>query len=136
MRTEVECNGTPLTDFERLTKAGKSIRKLSIDELPQLFNILRGEMSLIGPRPLLVEYLERYTPEQLRRHEVLPGISGWAQVNGRNATTWEDRLTRDVWYVDHISFALDIKIFFLTIWNVLARKGINNKDTTMPTFMG
>lgn len=137
MRTETEKDGKPLSDMERMTKVGAFLRKTSIDELPQLFNILRGEMSFIGPRPLLVQYLDYYTPEQMRRHEVTPGISGWAQVNGRNAISWEERFRLDVWYVDHVSFRLDAKIFIMTIWNVLRRKGINNSQTdTMPIFIG
>jgi lipopolysaccharide/colanic/teichoic acid biosynthesis glycosyltransferase len=135
MCVETEREGRPLSDLERLTKVGSFLRKTSIDELPQLFNILRGEMSFIGPRPLLVQYLQHYTPEQMRRHEVTPGISGWAQVNGRNAISWEEKFRLDVWYVDHISFKLDMKIFFMTIWNVIRKKGINNtENTTMPLF--
>lgn len=136
MRVETEVNGRPLSDMERMTRVGALLRKTSIDELPQLFNILRGEMSFIGPRPLLVQYLDYYTPEQMRRHEVLPGLSGWAQVNGRNAISWEEKFRLDIWYVDHISFALDFKIFALTLWNVLTRKGINNSEKdTMPFFL-
>jgi len=135
MRVETEKEGRPLSDMERLTKVGSFLRKTSIDELPQLINILRGEMSFIGPRPLLVQYLEHYTPEQMRRHEVTPGISGWAQVNGRNAISWEEKFRLDVWYVDHMSFMLDMKIFFMTIWNVLRKKGINHSENnTMPLF--
>lgn len=125
MIVETERNGRPLSDMERITKAGRIIRKLSLDELPQLFNVLRHEMSFIGPRPLLIKYLPLYTPEQMRRHDVLPGISGWAQVNGRNELSWEQKFERDVWYVDHVSFGLDMKIFWLTIWNVLHHSGIN-----------
>lgn len=137
MRVETGLKGRPLSDLERITKVGSFLRKTSIDELPQLFNILRGEMSFIGPRPLLVQYLEHYTPEQMRRHEVTPGISGWAQVNGRNAISWEEKFKYDVWYVDHISFKLDLKIFLLTIYNVLKSKDINNSNAdTMPVFMG
>lgn len=137
MRIETEKDGRLLTDMERMTKVGSFLRKTSIDELPQLFNITRGEMSFIGPRPLLVEYLEFYTPEQMRRHEVTPGISGWAQVNGRNAISWEEKFKLDVWYVDNQSFLLDLKILFLTILNVLKRKGINNSQgNTMPYFTG
>ncbi|MGE9297099.1 MAG: sugar transferase, partial [Puniceicoccales bacterium] len=109
----------------------------SLDELPELWNILKGEMSFVGPRPLLVRYLERYSPEQARRHEVRPGITGWAQINGRNAQTWDERFHYDVWYVDNQSFALDLKIIFLTIGKVLRREGISAEgDATMPEFMG
>jgi len=135
MRTEVENNGRQLTDFERMTKVGRFLRKTSIDELPQLINILKGDMSFIGPRPLLVQYLDRYSPEEARRHEVLPGISGWAQVNGRNAITWEEKFRYDVYYVDHISLALDLKIFWLTVLKVICRSGVNNSEVdTMPYF--
>jgi len=137
MRVETEKDGRPLSDMERLTKVGAFLRKSSIDELPQLFNIIRGEMSFIGPRPLLIEYLERYTPEQMRRHEVLPGISGWAQVNGRNAISWEEKFKYDVWYVDHLSFMLDLKIALMTIYKVFKGEGINHSaDNTMPLFTG
>lgn len=137
MRVETEKDGRPLSDMERITKVGSFLRKASIDELPQLFNIIRGEMSFIGPRPLLVEYLELYTPEQMRRHEVTPGISGWAQVNGRNAINWEEKFKYDVWYVDNMSFLLDLKIVFMTIYSILEREGINNsKSDTMPLFKG
>lgn len=137
MRMETEQNGRKLTDMERMTRVGSILRKTSIDELPQLINILRGEMSFIGPRPLLVEYLKYYTPEQMRRHEILPGISGWAQVNGRNGISWEEKFKLDVWYVDNISFWLDVKILLLTIWNVVSGKGINNSgNDTMPLFRG
>lgn len=137
MRVETEKDGRPLSDMERITKVGTFLRKTSIDELPQLFNIIRGEMSFIGPRPLLVEYLDYYTPEQMRRHEVMPGISGWAQVNGRNAISWEEKFKYDVWYVDNMSFLLDLKIVFMTIYNILKREGINNsKWDTMPLFTG
>lgn len=137
MIIETERNGRQLSDMERITKVGSFLRKTSIDELPQLFNIIRGEMSFIGPRPLLVQYLEYYSPEQMRRHEVIPGISGWAQVNGRNAINWEKKFEFDVWYVDNQSFFLDFKIFWLTIYNVLNRKDINNSQgNTMPFFKG
>lgn len=137
MRVETEKNGKLLSDMERMTKVGKFIRKTSIDELPQLFNILKGEMSFIGPRPLLVEYLELYNNEQMRRHEVMPGISGWAQVNGRNAISWEEKFKYDVYYVDHISMKLDLKIFWMTIRNVLSKKDIDNsQEDTMPIFTG
>jgi undecaprenyl phosphate N,N'-diacetylbacillosamine 1-phosphate transferase len=137
MQVETEKDGKVLSDFERMTKVGSFLRKTSIDELPQLINIIRGEMSFIGPRPLLVQYLELYSPEQMRRHEVRPGISGWAQVNGRNAISWEEKFKYDVWYVDNLSIILDIKIVFLTINNILKRKGINNSSSdTMPFFEG
>ncbi|MEC2076062.1 sugar transferase [Metabacillus fastidiosus] len=135
MRIETEKNGISLTDMERMTRIGSLLRKTSIDELPQLFNILRGEMSFIGPRPLLVQYLEHYSLEQMRRHEITPGISGWAQVNGRNTISWEEKFKHDVWYVDNISFFLDLKIIWLTICNVLRRKHINHSQgSTMPIF--
>lgn len=137
MQVETEKDGKVLSDFERMTKVGSFLRKTSIDELPQLINIIRGEMSFIGPRPLLVQYLELYSPEQMRRHEVRPGISGWAQVNGRNAISWEEKFKYDVWYVDNLSIILDMKIVFLTINNLLKRKGINNSSSdTMPFFEG
>ncbi len=137
MIVETERDGAPLSDMERMTKTGKVIRAFSFDELPQLWNILKGEMSFIGPRPLLVRYLPLYTPEQMRRHEVRPGISGWAQVNGRNELSWEQKFERDVWYVDNVSFRLDIKILFMTIWNVLHRRGINaGVGETMEIFKG
>lgn len=137
MRVETECDGKLLSDMERMTKVGSFLRKTSIDELPQLFNIIHGEMSFIGPRPLLVQYLEYYSPEQMRRHEVTPGISGWAQVNGRNAISWEEKFEYDVWYVDNQSFLLDLKIFWLTIYNVVKGKNVNNsQNDTMPDFKG
>jgi sugar transferase EpsL len=118
-------DGNLLPDSERLTRFGRFLRSTSIDDLPQLFNVLRGEMSLVGPRPLLMKYLELYTPEQRRRHDGLPGITGWAQVNGRNALSWDERFRLDVWYVDHWSFWLDIKILFMTLGTVVRRKGIS-----------
>lgn len=137
MRVETEKEGQTLTDMERMTQVGSILRKLSLDELPQLFNILHGEMSFIGPRPLLVKYLDYYTPKQMRRHEVTPGISGWAQVNGRNAISWEEKFKLDVWYVDNISFVVDLKIVILTILKILNRNGINqSKDDTMQEFTG
>ncbi len=130
-------NGHPLPDAERLTRLGRFLRSSSLDELPELFNVLRGEMSIVGPRPLLMQYLERYTPEQARRHDVLPGITGWAQVNGRNALTWEDKFRLDVWYVDNWSLWLDVKIIFLTIWKVFKREGISQPGhATAEEFMG
>ena len=130
-------NGRELSDFERMTKIGRFLRKTSVDELPQLFNILKGDMSFIGPRPLLTEYLNLYSPEQMRRHEVLPGISGWAQVNGRNTLTWNEKFSYDVYYVDHYGFGMDMKIFFKTIENVIRQDGINSgKEKTMEKFKG
>jgi len=117
-------DGCWLSDAERLTGLGRLLRSFSLDDLPNLLSVLRGEMSLVGPRPLLMEYLDRYTPEQARRHEVLPGITGWAQVNGRNDLTWEDKFRLDVWYVDQWSLRLDIKILALTAWKVLRREGV------------
>lgn len=130
-------SGRELADFERMTKVGSFLRKTSVDELPQLINILKGDMSFIGPRPLLTEYLELYTPEQMRRHEVRPGISGLAQVRGRNTISWEEKFRLDVEYVDSISLKTDIHIFFKTITNVLSQEGINSTDeNTMEKFMG
>lgn len=130
-------NGNELSDFDRMTKIGNILRKTSIDELPQLFNIIKGEMSFIGPRPLLKEYLELYSPEQMRRHDVLPGISGWAQVNGRNTLTWDEKFAYDVYYVDHYSFKMDLKIFIKTIENVVSQDGINSdSENTMEKFEG
>lgn len=129
--------GNLLPDAERLTRLGRFLRASSLDELPELFNVLRGEMSLVGPRPLLMQYLERYSPEQARRHNVLPGITGWAQVNGRNALTWEDKFRLDVWYVEHWSLWLDVKILFLTVWKVFKREGISQPGhATAEEFMG
>jgi lipopolysaccharide/colanic/teichoic acid biosynthesis glycosyltransferase len=129
--------GQPLADEQRLTAFGRFLRSSSIDELPELWNVLRGDMSLVGPRPLLVQYLDRYTPEQARRHEVRPGITGLAQVSGRNALGWEEKFTLDVWYVDHQSFRLDVKILALTIRNVLAREGISQPgQATAQEFTG
>lgn len=133
----IDRNGNELSDFERMTRIGKILRKTSVDELPQLFNIIKGDMSFIGPRPLLTEYLGLYSPEQMRRHEVLPGISGWAQVNGRNTLTWEQKFAYDIYYVDHYSFLMDMKIFFKTVENVLRQDGINSgNDNTMKKFTG
>ena len=137
MRVETEHDGVLLSDMKRMTKTGRIIRKLSFDELPQLFNILKGEMSFIGNRPLLEKYLPLYTPEQMRRHDVRPGISGWAQVNGRNELTWDQKFERDVWYVDHVCFTVDLKILFMTIRNVLQHTGINaGVNETMQEFTG
>lgn len=130
-------NGRELSDFERMSKIGSFLRKTSVDELPQFINILKGDMSFIGPRPLLTEYLELYTPEQMRRHEVRPGISGWAQVNGRNTITWEEKFRYDVEYVDNLSFRMDMNIFIKTILNVLKQDGINSDEAnTMEKFQG
>lgn len=129
--------GRELSDFERMTKIGRLLRKTSVDELPQLFNIIKGEMSFIGPRPLLTEYLELYSPEQMRRHEVLPGISGWAQVNGRNTLTWDEKFAYDVYYVDHCGVLMDMKIFLKTVENVIRQNGINSgNENTMEKFKG
>lgn len=130
-------NGRELSDFERMTKIGRILRKTSVDELPQLFNIIKGDMSFIGPRPLLIEYLDLYSTEQMRRHDVLPGISGWAQVNGRNTLTWDEKFSYDIYYVDHYGFLMDMKIFFKTIQNVIRQDGINSgKENTMEKFSG
>jgi len=137
MRNLFDAQGKPLPDEQRLTKFGKFLRASSLDELPELINVLLGQMSLVGPRPLLVAYLERYSPEQARRHDVLPGITGWAQVNGRNAISWEEKFKLDVWYVDHQSFWLDIKILFMTVMKVFKRESINAPGSaTAPEFMG
>ena len=128
-------SGEILADAERLTSLGRFLRAASLDELPELWNVLKGEMSLVGPRPLLMEYLPRYSAEQARRHNVKPGITGWAQVNGRNALSWDEKFALDIWYVDHHSFWLDMKILFRTLAKVFAREGINNSGhATMPIF--
>lgn len=132
-----DSDGNLLPDEQRLTPFGQFLRRTSLDELPELFNVLKGDMSLVGPRPLLMQYLDRYTPQQMRRHEVKPGITGWAQVNGRNALSWEQKFALDVWYVDHLSLWLDLKIILLTMWKVLRREGISQEGfATMPEFMG
>ena len=137
MTDERDADGNLLPDVQRLTRVGKVVRSMSLDELPQLFNVLKGDMALIGPRPLLVKYLPLYTKEQMRRHEVRPGITGWAQVNGRNAITHTKKFEYDVWYVDHLSFALDVKILWMTVVNVLRRKDISTAgEATAPTFNG
>jgi lipopolysaccharide/colanic/teichoic acid biosynthesis glycosyltransferase len=137
MSNERDAEGSLLPDGQRLTRLGSFLRSTSLDELPELVNIVRGDMSLVGPRPLLIRYLDRYTPEQMRRHEVLPGLTGWAQVHGRNAITWDEKFLLDVWYVDHQSMGLDLKILLLTAWKVLQREGINPADQpTTPEFMG
>lgn len=130
-------HGNLLPDSERLTPFGHWLRSTSLDELPELWNVLKGDMSLVGPRPLLMQYLDRYTPEQMRRHEVKPGLTGWAQINGRNALTWEEKFRLDVWYVDHLSFWLDLKIIGKTLVSVLKGEGINQAGhATMPEFRG
>ena len=137
MTDERDAEGNLLPDAERLTKVGKFVRSTSIDELPQLINVLKGDMALIGPRPLLVQYLPLYSPEQARRHEVRPGISGWAQCHGRNAISWTEKFKLDVWYVDHVSLITDLKVIFITIKNVLMRKDINSATAaTMEYFDG
>jgi len=137
MHTLKKKKGDLESEEKRLFPFGRFLRRTSLDELPELFNVLRGEMSLVGPRPLLVEYLPRYSKEQARRHEVLPGITGWAQINGRNALSWEEKFKLDVWYVDHWSFWLDIKIILMTIWKVLKGEGINPaKGEIMEKFTG
>ncbi len=137
MTDERDANGDLLPDEQRLTKIGKFIRSTSVDELPQLINVLKGDMALIGPRPLLPQYLPLYNKEQARRHEVRPGITGWAQVNGRNAISWTKKFELDVWYVDHCSFILDLKIIFLTIKKVFVREGISSETSvTMEYFTG
>jgi len=137
MRDVRDRHGRPLPDAERLTPFGRFLRATSLDELPELWNVLKGDMSLVGPRPLLVEYLPLYSAEQARRHEVRPGITGWAQVNGRNALSWEDKFRLDIWYIDNRSFRLDMKIIALTVARVLSRSGIAaDGEATMPRFTG
>ncbi len=137
MTDERGADGELLPDAQRLTAFGRFLRASSLDELPELWNVLRGEMSLVGPRPLLMEYLPLYSPEQARRHEVRPGITGWAQVNGRNALSWEERFKLDIWYVDHRSLWLDLHILWLTVRKVIVREGISAQgDATMPRFSG
>ena len=137
MTDELDADGNLLPDAQRLTKVGRFVRSTSIDELPQLINVLKGDMALIGPRPLLPQYLPLYSKEQARRHEVCPGITGWAQVNGRNAISWSKKFELDVWYVDHCSFLLDLKIVFMTIKKVFVREGISSgTSATMEVFTG
>lgn len=137
MRDAADQDGNPLPDSERITPLGQKLRSSSLDELPELWNVLKGEMSLVGPRPLLMEYVPLYTPEQARRMDVRPGITGWAQVNGRNAISWEEKFKLDLWYLDHRSFLLDLKILWMTTLKVLLRDGISaDGDATMPRFKG
>jgi len=137
MTDERDSDGNLLPDEDRLTRVGKFVRSTSIDELPQLFNVLKGDMALIGPRPLLVQYLPLYSPEQARRHEVRPGITGWAQCHGRNALSWSEKFRLDVWYVDHCTFTNDVKVIFSTIKRVIARDGISQEgQATMEAFNG
>ncbi len=137
MRDATDASGNLLSDAERLTPVGRWLRATSVDELPQLWNVLRGDLSLVGPRPLLVRYLPRYSPEQRRRHEVMPGITGWAQIHGRNAISWEEKFALDVWYVDHWSLALDARIVLETVGRVLRRTGVSKDGhATMPEFEG
>ncbi|WP_417656297.1 sugar transferase [Pseudidiomarina aestuarii] len=137
MRDDFDSNGNPLSDSDRITRLGFFLRTTSLDELPELWNVLKGDMSLVGPRPLLMEYLDLYTPKQARRHEVRPGITGWAQVNGRNALSWEEKFSLDVWYVDNQSIWLDFKILILTIYKVIKRDGISaDGQATVEKFKG
>jgi lipopolysaccharide/colanic/teichoic acid biosynthesis glycosyltransferase len=137
MRDATDENGQPLPDEQRLTAFGRTLRSTSLDELPEFWNVVKGDMSLVGPRPLLMQYLTRYTPEQTRRHEVRPGVTGWAQVNGRNDTTWAARLSQDVWYVDNLSFGLDLRILLRTVTTSLRRQGITMQGhATAAEFQG
>ncbi|MDP4032398.1 MAG: sugar transferase [Pseudorhodobacter sp.] len=137
MRDEIDVAGNPLPDAERLTRLGRFLRSASLDELPQLWNVLKGDMSLVGPRPLLLDYLPLYSPTQARRHDVRPGVTGWAQVNGRNALSWDEKLALDLWYVDHQSLWLDARIIALTLKKVCKREGISAVgEATMPKFTG
>jgi len=137
MRDAVDKDGNPLPDSERLTPFGKKLRATSLDELPELWNVLKGEMSLVGPRPLLMSYLPLYNEFQSRRHEMRPGVTGWAQVNGRNALSWDEKFAHDIWYIDHYSFWLDMKILFLTVKKVFIKEGISAEgEATMPYFTG
>jgi len=137
MKDTRNASGDLLPDADRLTGFGRFLRTTSLDELPELLNVIHGDLSLVGPRPLLTQYLSRYTPEQMRRHQVRPGVTGWAQVNGRNAVDWEEKFAFDVWYVDHLSFSLDVKILFRTVGKVLRRDGINAEGhATISEFMG
>lgn len=130
-------SGSPATDAERITPLGRFLRDTSLDEIPQLVNLLRGDVSLVGPRPLMAEYLDRYSPQQARRHEVMPGITGWAQIHGRNATTWAERFELDLWYVDHWSLRLDLRILFRTLWTAFRMRDTSHPGhVTMPEFLG
>ena len=137
MKDAKDKDGNDLPDFERVTRLGSFLRTASLDELPELINVIKGEMSLVGPRPLLTQYLSIYNKEQIRRHDVLPGVTGWAQVNGRNSLTWNEKFNLDVWYVDNRTFLLDLKILFLTVYKVIKRDGINQGEgVTMEYFNG
>jgi sugar transferase EpsL len=137
MTDQCDASGNLLPDGQRLTRFGKLLRSTSVDELPELFNVLKGDMSIVGPRPLIMSYLSRYTPEQARRHEMIPGITGWAQINGRNAISWETRFELDVWYIDNYSWRLDLRILALTCWKVIKREGISEAGhQTKSEFMG
>src|SRR5690606_29698320 len=137
MKDAADAQGRTLPDAERLTRFGQFLRSTSLDELPELWNVLKGDMSLVGPRPLLMEYLPLYSPEQARRHEVRPGITGWAQINGRNAISWEEKFALDVWYIDHQTCWLDMKILWMTVMRVLKRDGVNaDGEATMTKFTG
>ena len=137
MRDAVDKDGNPLPDSERLTPFGKKLRATSLDELPELWNVLKGDMSLVGPRPLLMSYLPLYNEFQYRRHEMKPGVTGWAQVNGRNALSWDEKFAHDIWYIDHYNFWLDMKILFLTVKKVFIKEGISAEgEATMPYFTG
>lgn len=137
MKESRDSSGMLLADEMRITRLGNFLRKASLDELPELFNVLKGEMSIVGPRPLLMQYLERYSETQARRNEMLPGITGWAQINGRNAISWEEKFRLDVWYIDHWTFWLDIRIILLTIWKVIKGEGVSQPGmATMEEFMG
>lgn len=137
MKDGGSASGKALSDEQRLTTFGKLVRKTSLDEIPQLINVLKGDMSLVGPRPLLEEYLPLYDENQARRHQVRPGVTGWAQINGRNAISWQQKFDYDVWYVDHLSFSLDLKILFMTLWNVLRGKGVSQQGhVTVGKFTG
>jgi len=137
MTEERDSQGNPLPDGDRLPRFGCVLRSSSLDELPTLINVIKGDMSLVGPRALLIRYLDRYTPEQMRRHEIKPGITGWAQVNGRNALSWEQKFDLDIWYVDHLTLLLDLKILILTLWKILTRESISHGGcATMPEFQG
>lgn len=137
MKDAADSQGNPLPDAQRMTPFGLFLRSTSLDELPELWNVLKGDMSLVGPRPLLMEYLPLYSKEQYRRHEVRPGVTGWAQINGRNAISWEDKFRMDVWYVDNRTFWLDLKILFLTVKKVVARDGVSGEgEATMSKFTG